>query len=173
MIVLRHVAVLVDERIAMTDAAFLRLVRAVTAVLLGIAWAIAIAVGVIFSFKSATDPEWLTSDGLTYFMPGLTALVGGVVAAAFGVPRPETDSPPGPTDRLSNVVEGKPVSDSVTRQWVGRAYIVIYLFCGAAAALTWVVKGGDTVTFVKTLAPAWAGLALPIGASFFTEPRGS
>jgi hypothetical protein len=168
----------------MSDPAFIRLVRAAIAVLLGIAWAIAVILGVVFSFKGGVQPKWITSDGMTYFIPGLTALVGGVVATAFGIPTTDTDGP-GPTDRLSNLVSGQPVSEAPdqapppengdrklkisARQWIGRGYIVIYLSLGALAALTWVIKGADTVMFVRTLAPAWGGLVLPIGASFFSE----
>jgi hypothetical protein len=154
----------------MTDPEFIRMVRAGAAVLLGVAWGLAVAIGVVYSFVGGGDPKWIGSDGMTYFMPGLTALVGGVVATAFGVPTPK-DTPPGPTERLSNLVAGEPVgrADGI-RRWVGRGYILVYLLLGALAAFTWVVKGGDTVNFVRTLAPAWGGLILPIAASFFSEP---
>jgi hypothetical protein len=154
----------------MSDPQFIRAVRAGVAVLLGLAWGLAVLVGLWFSFKGGSDPKWIGGDGMTYFMPGLTALVGGVVATAFGVPSPK-DQTPGPTERLSNLVAGQLVSKSDgIRRWVGRSYILLYLILGALAAFTWAIKGGDTVMFVRTLAPAWGGLVLPIAASFFSEP---
>lgn len=154
----------------MSDEAFVRAVRAGVAVLLGLAWVAIVAIGVVFSFSSGEPPSWLEGDGLKYFIPGLTALLGGVVATAFGVAQSE-DSPPA-TVRLGNLVQARGLNQKApadARVWVGRGYVLAYLAMGAVAAFTWCVKGGDTVEFIRTLAPAWGGLVLPIGTSFFGQ----
>lgn len=83
--------------------------RAGIAVLLGVAWAAVVLIGIWLSFESGEGPGWVSGDGVKYFMPSLTALIGGVVATAFGVaqnskapvlqpglspPQPATDSEP-------------------------------------------------------------------------------
>jgi hypothetical protein len=104
---------------------------------------------------------------LKYFLPGLTTLVGGVVATAFGVA--QSPNTPAATERLSNLVEGKTLGSGNARKWIGRGYILAYLILGAVAAFTWAVKGGDSVEYIRTLAPAWGGLVLPIATSFFNQ----
>jgi hypothetical protein len=154
----------------MGDDTFLRGVRAGIAVLLGGAWAAVVLIGIWLSFESGEDPGWASGDGMKYFMPGLTALVGGVVATAFGVA--QNSKAPSATARLTNLVQAANLDTNVAgsaRIWIGRGYILIYLVLGAAAAFTWAVKGGDTVEYIRTLAPAWGGLVLPIATSFFNQ----
>ena len=42
-----------------------------------------------------------------------------------------------------------------------------YLLFGLAAAATWILKQGDTLDFVRSLATAWGGLFLAIAHAFF------
>jgi hypothetical protein len=151
----------------MRDEAFIRGVRAGVAILLGLAWVVVVVIGIVYSFKSGDDPSWLNGDGMKYFVPGLTTLVGGVVATAFGVA--QNSDAPAATTRLSNLVQGRGLDDPQARIWIGRGYILAYLILGAIAALTWAVKGGDTTEYIRTLAPAWGGLVLPIATSFFNQ----
>lgn len=151
----------------MGDEVFLRAVRAGVAVLLCVAWVAIVVIGVVYSFGSGEPPSWVESDGLKYFIPGLTALLGGVVATVFGVT--PTDNSPSGTVRLGNLVEARSLDEKApagARIWVGRVYVLAYLVLGAVAAFTWCVKGGHTVEYISTLAPAWGGLVLPIGTSF-------
>ncbi|HEU4706445.1 MAG TPA: hypothetical protein VFS64_04595 [Solirubrobacterales bacterium] len=151
----------------MGDEPFIRGVRAGIAILLGLAWVVLVIIGIAYSFKSGDDPSWLGGDGMKYFMPGLTTLVGGVVATAFGVAQ-SPDNPPA-TARLANLVEARKLDAAAARKWIGRGYVLAYLVLGAAAAVTWAMKGGEAVEFIRTLAPAWGGLVLPISTSFLNQ----
>ncbi|MGN6257283.1 MAG: hypothetical protein ACTHN3_05975 [Solirubrobacterales bacterium] len=135
--------------------------------MLGVAWAAIVVIGIVYSFKSGDDPSWLNGDGMKYFMPGLTSLLGGVVATAFGVAQ-SPNTPPA-TVSIANVVQARALGSPNPKIWIGRGYILGYLCLGAAAAVTWALKGGDAVEYIRTLAPAWGGLVLPIGTSFFSQ----
>ncbi|MEA2308817.1 MAG: hypothetical protein QOG86_1576 [Thermoleophilaceae bacterium] len=165
----------------MLSGPFVRAVSAVVALVLLLGWVVLVAIGVIYSWKSGDDPSWITGDGLKLFLPGLTALVGGVIAVAFGV-KPPPAGGGGAADRtaknigaLANVLAAKPLTDpeppsDATQSAVAKAYVVAYLLAGFAAAVTWVVNGDDALEFVKTLASAWGGLVIAIAGAFLRTP---
>jgi len=155
----------------MSNDGFLRGVMAVAAIVLGLAWVAIVACGILFSFKSGTDPSWVTSEGMKYFVPGLTALIGGVVATAFGIAAKDPNN--GASERVAGVVKGQGFGGADTQVWIGRFYITAYLLLGAAAAVTWVFAGGDTIDFIRTLAPAWGGLALAIATAYMNPKPAS
>jgi hypothetical protein len=149
---------------------FLRSVGAAAAIVGALAWIAAVVAGAIYSFKSGHDPKFLTSDGMKFFMPGLTALVGGVVAAAFGLPQPDDSRTDRNVNSLAKVLAAKPTTVSTVSgvsRTVAEGYVVAYLLFGAVAALTWIINGGDTLDYVRTLASAWGGLFLGIAQGFF------
>jgi hypothetical protein len=133
------------------DERFIQSMRALVAVLAGLIWVVLVVLGIAFSWASGDDPGFLSSDGLIYILPGLTALVGGVVAVAFRVEAPKAPQ---------KLAAGGP-------KWLGRLYIGAYLLLGLLALLTWIFKGGGTIEYVRTLASAWAGLFLLIASSNF------
>jgi hypothetical protein len=133
------------------DERFIELMRALVAVLAGLIWVVLVVLGIAFSWASGDDPGFLNSDGLIYILPGLTALVGGVVAVAFRVEAPKAPHKLG----------------AMGPEWLGRLYIGAYLLLGLLALLTWIFKGGGTIEYVRTLASAWAGLFLLIASSNF------
>jgi uncharacterized membrane protein len=156
------------------DDSFRRLVTAVVAGVALVAWAAAVVAGVIYSFKSGDDPDFIGGDGMKFFMPGLTALVGGVVAAAFGIEAAGETRTDRNLTALGSVLTGTPAATSSAeatpvprRQLLGRWYIGVYLAFGLAAAVTWIINGGDTVEYVRTLASAWGGLFLGIAQAAF------
>lgn len=55
---------------------------------------------------------------------------------------------------------------------MAKAYIVVYLLVGLAAALTWIIKGDAAIEYLRTLATAWGGMFLGIGQGFFRANSG-
>jgi hypothetical protein len=154
------------------DEHFRRTVGAAVAIAGALLWIAAVVVGSIFSFDSGDVPSFLTSDGMKYFVPGLTALVGGVVAGAFGLPQPAGSNRAERNLRsLSNVLSANPtdrkVGEGALKRTVAEGYVVAYLLFGFLAAVTWIVNGGDTLDYVRALASAWVGLFLGIAQGFF------
>lgn len=91
-------------------------------------------------------------DPFTYTATALAALVGSVVAIAFGLkPSGETKTEP---------------------DWVGRLiviYAIVYIVFGVGAVVTWVLRQGCTPPLSKTLASTFLGLLVPIVANFFRQ----
>ena len=162
----------------MLSGPFIRLVSAALALLAVVAWAIFAVAGVICSFKSGHNPSWLTGDAAKFVLPGLTALVGGVVAVGFGVNPPTTDRgnrTKHNVGSLAKVLTAQPVRAhdppvGSSQRILASTYVVVYMLLGLAAVVTWVIKGGATLDFVRTLASAWAGLALTIVGAFMRTP---
>lgn len=158
----------------MQNPKFIQLMRALIAALAGLVWVVLVAFGIVFSWVSGDDPNFISSDGLVFILPGLTALVGGVVAVAFGVPAPKAESKDGPPSSsaqvqsiLSATTKGSERALKGASKWLGQLYIAAYVILGLIAMVTWMIMGGDTIDYVRTLASAWAGLILPIAASNF------
>lgn len=154
---------------------FIQLMRALIAALAGLVWVVLVAFGIVFSWVSGDDPHFISSDGLVFILPGLTALVGGVVAVAFGVPAPKAKSEDGQPSSsaqvqsiLSATTKGsKRALKEGSSELLGQLYIAAYLILGFIAMVTWMIMGGDTIDYVRTLASAWVGLILPIATSNF------
>jgi hypothetical protein len=140
---------------------FRRAVSAICAVSALVFWAVILTLGVIYNFND-NQADFLTSDGLRYVMPGLTALIGGVVAGVFAVPVPTIQ-------RLGNLLtaEGPRRSATSTKTAFAIANVVTYVIGGAVALASWIATGGDTVDFVRTIAAAWGGIWISIVTGYF------
>ncbi len=141
-------------------ARFMAVLVPVIALAAAIAWAVAVGAGV---FLNATDKDagFLDSEAMKYVMPGLTALVGGVVAAAFGLAKSDKSD-----DNMASLARTATPGANRAHDGIAIAYISLYLLLGLAAAVIWAVKQGDTFEFLRTLAAAWVGLFLGIAQGY-------
>ena len=110
--------------------------------------------GLIQTWQKRTPPPPEYSDAYLYVSTAIAALVGGIVAVAFGV------EPPKPTLWVTDWNQGL----------IG-LYALIYIILGVGAAATWVAKSDVTPPLVKNLATTFLGLAIPIVSTFFRANR--
>lgn len=140
-----------------------KILAAIVAVLaLGAAVAFGVmAIWAIVEVWRATSTP-VPNEAYTYVESALAGLVGGIVATAFGVSLPTAK-----LGGLSNLS----TAGAVNRQWIGAAYVVIYLVVGAAAIITWIFHADLVSGVVKNLACIFVGMVIPIVAGYFAKSR--
>ncbi len=105
--------------------------------------------GIIAAWRSS--PPNKPGEPFTYVATALAALVGGVVAVAFGQKPPKF---------LATVLSRKP------QELLIATYAVGYITFSAAAVVTWVVKPVSTPTLVKNLGTTFLGILLPVVTNY-------
>jgi H+/Cl- antiporter ClcA len=95
------------------------------------------------------------NEPVSYVASTMAVLVGGIVAAAFGVQLPQ---------RISRA-RGTTVKSAVAVLTV--IYVIVYVLFGVAALITWTVNTNTTPTFVKNLGTSFLALLIPIVGTFF------
>jgi hypothetical protein len=145
----------------MPSSEFRRLISAGVAILALAFWAVIMILGVIHSYNEHSS-AFLTSEGLRYVMPGLTALVGGVLAAVFALPVPTVQ-------RLGNLLtaDGPRKQKTNLKALIAGSYVIVYLVLGLLALATWIATGAHTVEFVRTVAAAAGGSLIAIATGYF------
>jgi hypothetical protein len=139
---------------------FLAITLALLTLLAVVAYGALTAYSIVAVWRSAGPPA-APNDAFTYFATGLSGLVGGIVAAAFGVSLP--------TQKL-RAITNISTAGAGSKQWIGAVYIAIYLVVGLAAGVTWVIHGNDlTSNTVKNLGSTFGGMLIPIVAGFFAN----
>lgn len=127
---------------------------------------VAVALVGIVDSLAATDARPTYPADLLHVTTGISALVGGVVAAAFGAaPAPSPGTVPSPT------IFGPPSTPALER--LGRAvaslYAVAYVLVGVAAVAVLAMRGSVAADHVSALASTFLGLALVIVGAFFRQ----
>lgn len=105
---------------------------------------------VIQTWRAAPGSPPTYSDAFVYVATALAALVGGIVAFAFGQAK----------------------GTAATLDWLAiltGVYAVVYVVLGLLTLLTWVFKTRETPVLLKNLATTFLGLAIPIVAAFFRQ----
>ena len=110
-------------------------------------------------------------DVLTYLWNGIGALVGGFVAASFGLKLKGDDDPQNGTAvqrsiRSLGVTATTEKVSQKSRAVIGGSYLAVYVVVGLVATVAWAVAQGNTPEIVRTLATTFIGLALPIVSTF-------
>ena len=105
-------------------------------------------------------------ESLLYVTTGVSALVGGVVAAAFGAAPAPSQGPLQPP-----TIFGPASTPALARvgRWVASAYAVAYVLVGVAAVAVVAVRGSLAADHVSALASTFLGLALVIVGAFFRQ----
>lgn len=102
----------------------------------------------------------MPDEAFTFVETGLAGLVGGIVAAAFGVSRPNEK-----ISGLSNLS----TAGASERQWVGALYVSVYVVVGIATVFTWLFKAEVASTVVKNLGSTFIGMLIPVVAGYFAR----
>jgi hypothetical protein len=122
--------------------------------------------GFVETFKAHASPPTLNAAYL-YVMAALSALVGGIVAVAFGQKAPAPAPMPlaqRNARALSSVITiGRDVGSII-----GSVYAITYVVLGAAAVVVWIIKSNVVADPIKALAATFIGLAIPIIRGYFT-----
>lgn len=120
------------------------------------------------------------NPALVHIANGLTGLVGGIVAAAFGTQASNTRTP-GPDSAqypklrsLGNLVYSGTEKVhtpklGMTKARYGFLYALAYILVGLAALVIWVVLGENTIPVVSNTAATFLGMMIPIVATYFKE----
>jgi hypothetical protein len=117
-----------------------------------------------------------SNPAIMYITSGLTGLVGGIVATAFGV-KETNNTPPNAAPanqklrRLSSYVfTPTPVDDAGVNNnngLYGTLYSLAYIVVGTASAVIWIILGKDTIPSVAFMATTFFGMLIPIVAAYF------
>jgi hypothetical protein len=115
-------------------------------------------------------------SSLTYITSGLTGLVGGIVATAFGVKLPPTvKSKLNSIDNYNLKSLGRMVSASPNtpveegKGKLGFLYALAYIIIGVISIAIWIYLGDNTISEVSNMATTFFGMMIPIVASFFNN----
>lgn len=155
--------------------AVVRAITAVLAVVAVIAFVVLSVYSIVQTLQADTAPPDLSS-GILYVTAALTALVGGIVAVAFGVilPDPDPPAPPGPTPALltRNLRALTAVTTAQHRfdvgAVIGSLYAILYFLIGLIACFVWLFSQDTAADPVKALSSTFIGLLLPIVRGYFT-----
>ncbi len=120
------------------------------------------------------------NPALIHIANGLTGLVGGIVAAAFGTQA--SKSPPSGADStqhlklrsLGNLVysgteEAQTPKLGMAKARYGFFYALAYILVGLAALVIWAVLGENTIPVVSNTAATFLGMMIPIVATYFKD----
>lgn len=108
-----------------------------------------------------------------YLVTALSALVGGVVAVAFGQTPPPKPPDPVTFGAIANEnFEGVARSISfgkIAGAGIGIVYVLVYFALGLAACIVWRANPNEVSQPVQNLALTFIGMVLPIAQGFFSS----
>ena len=106
-----------------------------------------------------------------YLTNGLTALVGGIVAAAFGISQSANQKLPSKGNKLQALgalTHSAPLGTVKDKSKYGFFYALAYIIMGITAVVLWIILEGDATQGITTMATSFLGMMIPIVASFFS-----
>ncbi|MGB1315538.1 MAG: hypothetical protein ACPG4Y_05925 [Chitinophagales bacterium] len=112
------------------------------------------------------------NPALTYITSGLMGLVGGIVATAFGVKKPDVPAPIPMTSKGYKMVNlGSFTSNTdneSTKKKLGEIYAFAYVGIGILSIIVWVILNNNALDAISNMATTFFGMAIPIIAKFFS-----
>lgn len=133
-----------------------------------------------FELKGQENPK--TNPALMYLASALTGLVGGIVAAAFGV---KTDSDGNDANALNTsgstaTSSGKlkiqrvgefamGANEEKLKEKLGNLYAWSYILVGVASIVIWAILSTDATQSITTNATTFIGMMLAIVSAFFKD----
>ncbi|CAL2080306.1 conserved membrane hypothetical protein [Tenacibaculum sp. 190524A05c] len=130
-----------------------------------------------FELKGQKNPE--TSPVLMYLASALTGLVGGIVAAAFGV-KTDNDGVDAMNTGGSSATAGKikmqrvgefamGANEEKLKEKLGTLYAWAYILVGIASIVVWAMLNADASQSITTNATTFIGMMLAIVSAFFKD----
>jgi hypothetical protein len=130
-----------------------------------------------FELKGKENPE--NNPALLYLASALTGLVGGIVAAAFGVKTKgdgmesmSTGGTPTPSGKLKIQRIGEfamGANEEKLKERLGNLYAWAYILIGVASIVIWAVLDAEATQSVTTNATTFIGMMLAIVSAFFKD----
>jgi len=108
---------------------------------------------------------------VVYLSSLLTALVGGIVAAAFGISQSVDQRLPSKENKLQALgalTHSAPMGNEKNRSKYGFFYALAYILIGVTAVVLWIILEGDATQGIANMATSFLGMMVPIMASFFS-----
>ncbi|RWP46261.1 hypothetical protein [Mesorhizobium sp.] len=96
----------------------------------------------------------VTNEVLAYVWTGVSVLVGGVVAVAYGQPE-----------------RARPMLVRFIPELIVLIYAAAYMAVGVVAVVTWMSYQKDTVMLIENAATTFLGLVLPIVSAFLKPAK--
>lgn len=130
-----------------------------------------------FELKGQENPK--TNPALMYMASALTGLVGGIVAAAFGV-KTDSDANALNTSGGAATSSGKlkiqrvgefamGANEEKLKEKLGNLYAWSYILVGVASIVIWAVLSTDATQSITTNATTFIGMMLAIVSAFFKD----
>lgn len=111
------------------------------------------------------------NNAVVYITSLLTALVGGIVAAAFGISQSANQNLPSKRYKLhalGALTNEPPPGSTENRSKYGFFYALAYILIGTAAVVIWIILESEATQGIATMATSFLGMMVPIVASFFS-----
>ncbi|WP_031428370.1 hypothetical protein [Flavimarina sp. Hel_I_48] len=111
------------------------------------------------------------NNAVVYITSLLTALVGGIVAAAFGINPSGNMKVPTKTNKLhalGALTRSPPPGRDKNRTKYGFFYALAYILIGVTAVVIWIILESEATQGVANMATSFLGMMVPIVASFFS-----
>lgn len=108
---------------------------------------------------------------VVYITSLLTALVGGIVAAAFGISQSADQKLPSKGNKLQALgalTHSAPLGNEKNRSKYGFFYALAYILMGVTAVVLWIILEADATQGIANMATSFLGMMVPIVASFFS-----
>jgi hypothetical protein len=124
-----------------------------------------------FELKGQENPK--TNPALMYLASALTGLVGGIVAAAFGVKtNPDDASASASSGKIKMQRVGEfamGANEEKLKEKLGTLYAWAYILVGTASIVIWAILSTDATQSITTNATTFIGMMLAIVSAFFKD----
>ena len=111
------------------------------------------------------------NHAVIYITNLLTALVGGIVAAAFGISQSGDEAGLSKSNKLhalGTLTNTPPPGSIKNRSKYGFFYALAYILIGITAGVIWIILESEATQGIATMATSFLGMMVPIVASFFS-----
>lgn len=107
----------------------------------------------------------IDNNALIYILSGLTGLIGGFVAASFGVENKTGTN--NKTSKLMNLGSYATNNTSPKKQELfGFIFALSYILIGISSIVIWVILDQNTIQSVSKMATTFFGISIPIVATY-------
>ncbi len=124
------------------------------------------SVYVFFNACIVNNKPDIDNNALVYVLSSLTGLVGGFVAASFGVEYNSSDKKENEKARKLMKIGSYATSDSDKQELIGFIFALSYILIGLTSVVIWVVLNDKAISSISKMATTFLGMSIPIVANF-------
>jgi len=122
-----------------------------------------------YAFDNPQPNTDITKGSLKHILSGLTGLIGGFVAASFGITSKGTEESKNSNRTLKLMNLGSFVTDNTNpkkQEILGFIFALSYIIIGITSIVIWVILDDKTIQSVSKMATTFFGISIPIVAGF-------